>query len=118
MERSYASRVKLISKTKSFWTVVQIPKDVKFVGYKWVFVRKHNKNNEIIRYKVQLVEQGFSQKPDIDYEETYSPVMNAITCRFLISLVVSKGLDMRLMDVITVYLYESMNNDIYMKIPK
>ena len=67
---------------------------------------------------MQLVEQGFSQKPDIDYEETYSPVMNAITCRFLISLVVSKGLDMCLMDVITVYLYESMNNDIYMKIPK
>ena len=116
MERSYASRVKLISKTKSFWTVVQIPKDVKFVGYKWVFVRKHNKNNEIIRYKVQLVEQGFSQRPGIDYKETYSPVMNAITFYFLISLAVSEGLDMRFMDVITTYLYRSMDNDIYMKI--
>ena len=44
--------------------------------------------------------------------------MNAITFRFLISLAVSKGLDMRLMNVITAYLYGSMDNDIYMKILK
>ncbi|KAL6319511.1 hypothetical protein AAG906_014187 [Vitis piasezkii] len=61
------------------------------VGYKWVFVRKRNENNEIIRYKARLVAQGFSQRPGIDYEETYSPVMDAITFRFLISLAVSEG---------------------------
>ena len=44
--------------------------------------------------------------------------MDAIIFRFLISLVVSEGLDMHLMDVITTYLYGSMNNDIYMKIPE
>ena len=44
--------------------------------------------------------------------------MDAITFCFLISLAVLKGLDMRLMDVITTYLYESMDNDVYMKIPE
>ena len=44
--------------------------------------------------------------------------MDAITFRFLINLAVSKGLDMRLMDVITTYLYGPMDNDIYMKIPE
>ena len=44
--------------------------------------------------------------------------MNAIAFRFLISLAVLEGLDMRLMDVITAYLYRSMDNDIYMKIPE
>ena len=44
--------------------------------------------------------------------------MDAITFCFLISLTVSEGLDMHLMDVITAYLYGSMDNDIYMKIPK
>ena len=83
-----------------------------------VFVRKRNENNEIIRYKAGLVAQGFSQRLGIDYEETYSPVMDAITFRFLISLAVSKGLDMHLMDVITAYLYGSIDNDIYMKIPE
>ena len=62
---------------------------------------------------MQLVAQGFSQKPGVDYKETLSPVMDAITYNFLISLVVSERLDMRLMNVITVYLYRSMDNDIY-----
>ena len=44
--------------------------------------------------------------------------MDAITFRFLISLVVSEGMDMHLMDVSTTYLYESIDDDIYMKISK
>ena len=44
--------------------------------------------------------------------------MDAITFRFFISLVVTKNLDMRLMDVVTAYLYGSLDNDIYSKIPK
>ena len=44
--------------------------------------------------------------------------MDAITFRFLISFAVSGRLDMRLMNGITTYLYGSMDNDIYMKIPK
>ena len=42
------------------------------------FVRKRNENNEIVRYKACLVAQGFTQRPGIDYEETYSPVMDVI----------------------------------------
>ena len=101
-----------------FGPVVQTPASIKPVGDKWVFVRKRNENNDIIRYKARLVAQGFSQRPGIDYEETYSPVMDAITFRFLISLAVSEELDMRLMDVITAYLYGSIDSDIHIKIPE
>ena len=101
-----------------FGPVVQTPTSIKPVVNKWVFVRKRNENNDIIRYKARLVAQGFSQRPGIDYEETYSPVMDAITFRFLISLAVSEELDMRLMDVITAYLYGSIDSDIHMKIPE
>ena len=44
--------------------------------------------------------------------------MDAITFRFLISLVAKENLDMRLMDVVIAYLYGSLDNDIYMKIPE
>ena len=44
--------------------------------------------------------------------------MYAITFRVLISLVAKENLDMRLMDVVIAYLYGSLGNDIYMKIPK
>jgi hypothetical protein len=48
------------------------------VGFKWVFVRKRNENNEVVRYKIRLVAQGFTQRPDVDINKTYSPVMNGI----------------------------------------
>ena len=65
---------------------------------------------------MRLVAQGFLQRPGIDYEETYSSVMDAIIFRFLISLVVFERLGMPLIDVITTYLYGSKDNDIDMKI--
>ena len=104
-----------LAKHKVFGPVVPKPNDVKPVGYKWVFIRKRNDKNEIVRYKARLVAQGFTQRLEIDYDETYSPVMDIIMFRYLISLSVSEGLDMRLMDVITAYLYGMLENDIYMK---
>ena len=56
--------------------------------------------------------QGFSQRHGIDYEETYSPVMDATTFRYLIYLAVSERLDMRLMDVVTAYLYGSIDTNV------
>jgi hypothetical protein len=73
-----------LQKCEVFRPVVHKPKGVIPVGYKWVFVRKQNENNEIVRYKTRLIAQGFSQRPDIGYEETYSPVMDAINFRFLL----------------------------------
>ena len=107
-----------LSKCEAFGPIVRTPKGVMPIGYKWVFVRKRNEKNEIIRYKAWLVAQGFSQRLGIDYEETYAPVMDAITFRFLISLVAKENLDMRLMDVVIAYLYRSLDNDIYLKIPE
>ena len=76
-----------LSKREVFGPVVQTSKGVMPVGYKWVFVCKRNEKNEIIRYKARLVAQGFSQRPSIDYEETYAPVIDVITFIFLISMV-------------------------------
>ena len=56
------------------------------------------------------------QRPDINYMETYSPMVDIITFRYLISLAVQEKLDMRLMDVISAYLYGSLNSEFYMKI--
>ena len=82
------------------------------MGYKWLFVRKKNENKEMTRYKARLVVQGFSQRSGIDYEETYSLVVDAITLRFLIGLIVYENLDIHRMNVVIIYLYESLDNDI------
>ena len=70
-----------LTKREAFGPVTRIPNGVKPVGYKWVFVRKRNEKGEIKRYMARLVAQGFSQRSGIDYEETYSPMMDATTFR-------------------------------------
>ena len=63
----------------------------------------------MVRYKVILVAQGFSQRPGIDFDKTYSVIMDGITIHYLISLAANMNLDMQLMDVVTTYLYGSLD---------
>ena len=81
-------------------------------------MRKCNKNSKVVRYKARLEAQEFSQRLGIDYEETYSPVVDAITFRYLINLAVHEKVEMHLMDVVTAYLYGSLDHNIFMKIPE
>ena len=104
-------------KREVFSAVVPTPPGIFPMGYKWVFIRKRNENNEVMRYKAKLVAQGFTQRPSVDFNETCSPVMSGITFRYLISLAVQNRLSMQLMDVVTAYLYGSLDSFIYMKVP-
>jgi hypothetical protein len=57
------------------------------------------------------------QRSGVDFNETYSPMMNRIAFQYLISLAIQKLLSLQLMDVMIVYLYGSLDLDIYMKVP-
>ena len=65
-----------------------------------------------------MVAQDFSQRPGIDFEGIYSPVMDGITFRYLISLAVHEKLEIRLNDVVTAYLYGTLDTKIHMKVPE
>jgi hypothetical protein len=51
------------------------------------------------------------------FNEIYSPVMSDIIFRYLVSLAVQNHLSMQLMDVVTTYLYGSLDSKIYMYVP-
>ena len=79
-------------------------------------MRKRNDKREVIHYKARFVAQGFTQQFGIDYTDIYSSVMDATSFRWLIHLTVQRSLHMRLMDVVTTYLYGDLDKHIYMKI--
>jgi len=84
------------------------------------FLRKNQiQNDEIVRYKAQLVAQGCLQNLVLICEkQTYSVVLNATTLQYSIILVTRQGLLLHLMDDVTTYLCGSFENHIYMKIPE
>ena len=55
------------------WDLVELPKDKKAIGSKWVLKLKTNTDRSVERYNARLVAQGFSQTFGSDYDETFSP---------------------------------------------
>jgi hypothetical protein len=77
-----------------FTDAIHTPLRIFHVGFKWVLIRKRNKNNEVVRYKVRLVAQEFTLRFSIDFNEIYSLVMNRITFQYLISLAIQNHLSL------------------------
>ena len=56
------------------WDLVTLPPRQSVVGYKWIYKINTRSDGSIERYNVHLVAKGFTQKYEIDYEETFALV--------------------------------------------
>lgn len=71
------------------WTLVPPSPNYCLVGNKWVFWVKTNPDGSISKYKARLVAKGFHQRPDIDFIETFSPVIKPSTVHIILTLAIS-----------------------------
>jgi hypothetical protein len=62
--------------------------------------------------------QDFTQILGVDYEKIYTSVVDTITLIFLISFIITENLHMCLMNVVTFYLFGSLDNNIYIRVLK
>ena len=67
--RAMEDELESLQKCKT-WTLVPLPKRRKTIDNRWVFVKKMNSQNEVLRYKARLVARGFTQRPGINYDNT------------------------------------------------
>jgi len=70
------------------------------------------------RFKARLVAQRFSQKPEIDYDETFSPVARSESVRTVIALAVQNDLKLHQIDVTTAFPNGDLKDEVYMKQPE
>jgi hypothetical protein len=61
------------------WELCELPPGQKAVSCRWVYCVKMNADGTVDRYKARLVAQGFSQKPHLDYTETFAPVAKFVS---------------------------------------
>lgn len=100
------------------WELVELPKGRKAIPSKWIFRIKTNPDGSIDKYKARLVVKGYSQKKNIDYYETFSPVVKSSTIRAVLSVAAREKLKLAQFDVSTAFLYGTLEEDIYMKPPE
>ncbi|KAL0405798.1 UNVERIFIED_CONTAM: Retrovirus-related Pol polyprotein from transposon RE2 [Sesamum latifolium] len=84
------------------WTLVDPPKGARPVGCKWVYKRKLGADGEVTAFKARLVAKGYTQRPGVDFEETYSLVAKSI--RILLAIAAWYDYEIWQMDVKTAFL--------------
>lgn len=105
-------------KDNNAWEVVDEPKDGgTVVKCKWVLRKKLDNDNKV-RYRARLVAKGYMQKKNVDYSDTFSPVVRHSTLRLLFALSVKLKLDVCHLDVTTAFLNGDLEETIYMHPPE
>ncbi|KAM1311169.1 hypothetical protein ACFX2H_007642 [Malus domestica] len=84
---------------------------------KWVFKLKRRADGTIERHKARLVANGFHQKAGVYYTKTFSPVVKHTAIRFVLSLAISKGWQVRQLDVQNAFLHGFLNEEVYIRQP-
>ena len=99
------------------WKLVDLPREKKIVGCKWVFTIKCRANGSVERYKARLVAKGHTQTHEIDYQETFAPVAKINSIRILLSLAANYDWPLHQLDVKKVFLNGDLEEEVFMGLP-
>jgi len=66
--------------------LVPRPPRANVVTGKWIFKYKLQFDGSLERYKARWVLRGFTKRLDVDFDETFSPVVKPATVRTVLSL--------------------------------
>jgi hypothetical protein len=100
------------------WTVCLLPNDRKAVDCKWVYKLKTKSDGSVDRYKSRVCAKGFTQVKDVDYRDTFAPVLKYKSLRLILALATILKYDIELLDVKTAFLNATLKEEVYMKLPK
>ena len=100
------------------WYLVPRPNDKHVIGTKWMFKNKQDENRVIVRNKVRLVAQGYSQIEGIYYEETFAPVIRLELIRILLEIAYSLRIKLYQMNVKSAFLNGILSEEDYVEQPK
>ena len=100
-----------------FRSLVPCPPGTNVVTGKWLFRHKLTSDGSLDRYKARWVLRGFTQRPGVDYDETFSPVVKFATVRVVFSLALSCDWAIHQLDVKYAFLHGTLTETVYCSQP-
>ncbi|GKD43416.1 putative ribonuclease H-like domain-containing protein, partial [Tanacetum coccineum] len=95
------------------WTLVDLPNGKRAIGTKWVFRNNKDARGIMIRNKVRLVAQGYTQEEGIDYDEVFAPVARIEAIGLFLAYASFMGLIVHQIDVKSAFLYGTIEEEVY-----
>lgn len=101
-------------------TLTLIPRDPKdnIINNKQVFKVKQKEDRSIERYKVCLLANDMKQIEGIDYSLTFSPFFKAISICLILTIAISRNLEMRQNGISNAFLHGKLDERIVVSQPK
>lgn len=100
------------------WTLVPATDDMNILHSRWVHTVKLNPDGTVKCLYSRLVAKGFEQEEGLDYLETFSPVVRTATIRLMLDIAVSKGWQVKQLDVSSAFLHGELKEPVYMYQPE
>ncbi|XP_071680359.1 uncharacterized protein [Lolium perenne] len=99
------------------WSLVPRPPHANVVTGKWIYRHKFHSDGRLARHKARWVVRGYSQRPGVDYDETFSPVVKPATIRIVLTIAVSHSWPIRQLDVKNAFLNGTLDEEVYCQQP-
>jgi Reverse transcriptase (RNA-dependent DNA polymerase) len=116
-EKAIQSELQMLQE-KGTWRLESLPADWQAIGNRWTFKKKFDVDGNLLRFKAQLVAQGFTQIPSQDFDQTFSPVMCMDSLCNIIAIAAILDLEMGQTDIRGAYLNGDLHKSIYMWQPE
>ncbi|XP_021321767.1 uncharacterized protein LOC110437611 [Sorghum bicolor] len=91
------------------WDLIPRPAKANVVTGKWIFKHKFHADGSLERYKARWVLWGFTQRPGVDYDETFSPIVKPATVRTVITVAHSRDWPIHQLDVKNAFLHGTLS---------
>ena len=102
------------------WTVMRkadMPEGANLLPSTWAFKIKRNPDGSIRKYKARFCVRGDKQIADVDYFESYAPVVSWSTVRMLLNLSIQKGWYTRQVDFSNAFVQADIEEEVYVTLP-